>query len=274
MLPLSIVSGLPWNNSLDGFMQGGGGRIFECDQATGRVAARSWFDEAMAGRLAHCYDGDADAAARVAEVQVLRHSCRILPTSEDESELGFHGRRVRGEIFFARRWILVEGVTEYLLVQAIGKALGLPLDTHGIAVIDFQQSGSAGIYPALAEAFGIPWHMITDGDHEAAKFKQQILDRGFVEADLVGRFETMPAPNGLEDQLLADGHEQLLRQILASISGQGALTCHLDEFRARLKNRKTGYMGVLSLRVAADPALAQKMPAPFVNLINSLKGGA
>lgn len=273
MLPCSILSSLPWNNSVDGFLQGSGGRIFERDRATGCVAARSWFDETMAGRLAHCYHGDVDKAARIAEVQALRHSCRILPTPDDEVELGFHGRRVRGEMFFARRWILVEGVTEYLLIHAIGKALGFPLDTHGITVIDFQQSGSAGIYPAVADAFGIPWHMITDGDDEAAKFKRQILDRGFVEADLTGRFEALPAPNVLEDQLLADGHEQLLRQILASISGQAALTCALDEFRARLKNRKTPYMGMLSSRVAGDKDLANRMPAPFVNLIKSLKGG-
>ncbi|WP_158670435.1 ATP-dependent nuclease, partial [Bradyrhizobium guangdongense] len=119
-LPRSIVSSLPWNNSLEGFMRGGGGRTFERDQATGRVASRSWFDATMADRLAHCYHGDADEAARVVEVQRLRHSCRTLPSADDEMELGFHGRRVRGEIFFARRWILVEGVTEYLLVHAIG----------------------------------------------------------------------------------------------------------------------------------------------------------
>jgi putative ATP-dependent endonuclease of OLD family len=274
MLPRNIVSALPWNNSLDGFLRGGGGRIFERDTTSGRVAARSWFDATMAGRLAHCYHGEADEAARITEVQALRHACRLLPTAEDEAELGFHGRRVRGEIFFARRWILVEGVTEYLLLHALGKAMGYSLDAHGVAVIDFQQSGSAGIYPALAEAFRIPWHMIVDGDHEAAKFKQQILDRGFMENDLAGHFETLPAPSDLEDQLLADGHEAMLRDILASISGQGALTCPLDEFTARLKNRKTGYMGKLSLRIAADQALAEQMPAPFVNLIRSLRDHA
>jgi putative ATP-dependent endonuclease of OLD family len=193
---------------------------------------------------------------------------------EDEEELGFHGRRVRGEIFFARRWILVEGVTEHLLVHALGRALGWNLDSHGVSVIDFQQSGSAGIYPALAEAFGIPWHMIVDGDGESAKFKQQILSRGFIEADLSGRFFTLPAPQDLEDSLLADGHEEMLREILAGISGRSALTCPLDEFRARLKNRKTGYMSVLAPRVASDPALAVRMPAPFVGLINTLRGAA
>lgn len=269
-LPRLIVSELRWNNSLDGFLQGGGGRVFEHNLATGRLAARSCFDQAMADSLAHCYRNDADPAARQIEIAALRHQCRVLPTDEDEYELSFHGRRIRGEIFLARRWILVEGVTEYLLLHALGKALSVPLDTHGIAVIDFQQSGSAGIYPALAEAFGIPWHMITDGDREASKFRQQILDRGFTEDDLTEKFATLPQDHDLEDQLLADGHEELLRKIMGAVGGKSALTCPFDEFKARLKNKKTGYMGALSLRIAADKDLAAKMPAPFVNLIKSL----
>jgi len=215
-----------------------------------------------------------DAPAKADAVGRFRYSCRVLPTAQDEEELGFHGRRVRGEIFFARRWILVEGVTEYLLVHALGKALGWPLDTHGVSVVDFQQSGSAGIYPALAEAFGIPWHMIVDGDNESIKFKQQILDRGFREGDLVGHFVTLSPPNDLEDQLIADGHSALLREILANITGSSALTCDDAEFRARLKNRKTGYMGVLALRVGEDVALASQMPAAFVTLITNLRDGA
>lgn len=273
-LASTIVSDLPWNASLDGFLRGGSGRVFLRDPTTGRLAAKSYFDAAMADSLAHCYRRDADPAAREAEIRALRHRCRVLPTADDENELGFHGRRVRGEIFFARRWILVEGVTEYLLLHAIGEALGLSLDAHGIAVIDFQQSGSAGIYPALAEAFGIPWHMITDGDQEAVKFRQQIRDRGFSEDDLVGKLTTLAQDNDLEDQLLADGHEQLLREIMGTIGGRTALTCSFDDFTARLKNKKTGYMGILSLRVAADKDLAVKMPAPFVSLITTLKGAA
>ena len=48
--------------------------------------------------------------------------------------------------------------------------------------------------------------MIVDGDGEAAKFRQQILNRGFDEDDLIGHFMTLPPPNDLEDQLIADGH--------------------------------------------------------------------
>lgn len=272
-LPRHIVSDLPWNAALDGFIAGSAGRIFFRDPPSNRVAARCWFNIRMAAGLLRCYRRDPDLAQRTDAIRRLRHACRILPSAEDEEELGFHGRRVRGEIFFARRWILVEGVTEYLLIHALGRAFGWPLDVHGAAVIDFQQSGSPGIYAALAGGFGIPWHMITDGDHEATKFRQQILDRGLAEDDLTGRFMTLPPPNDLEDQLIADGHEALLRQILADISGNSALTCPADEFRARLNNRKPEYMTVLSLRVAADPALAQRMPAPFVTLITNLRDG-
>jgi len=115
--------------------------------------------------------------------------------------------------------------------------------------------------------------MIVDGDAASAQFQKQILNRGFNEPDLVGRFTTLPPPNELEDQLLADGHEQLLREILATTGGKTALTCSLDEFRARLKNRKTSYMGILAPRVAADPTLAAKMPKAFIELITKLRDG-
>ena len=273
-IPRQITSALPWTPSLDGLVRGAtAAKIFTRDITTSRVAARSWFDETTANALARCYQGDADAAAKAQAVAELRHVCRILPSIEDEEELGFHGRRVRGEIFFARRWILVEGVTEHLLVHALGRAFGWPIDRHGVSVIDFQQSGSAGVYPALGTAFGIPWHMIVDGDGESAKFRQQLLDRGFNDADLAGRFATLPPPHDLEDQLIADGHEQLLRDILVAGGTQAARTCALDEFRKQLKNRKTAYMGPLALRVSGDKALAARMPKPFLDLIVGLRDG-
>ena len=269
-----MVSHLPWNESVQGAVRSGAGRIFFRHEPSNCVAARCWFDEAMADRLKNCYRRDTDRTTRIGHVQEFRYACRVLSSTEEEEELGFHGRRVRGEIFFARRWILVEGVTEYLLLHALGKALDWPLDTHGVAVIDFQQSGNAGIYPALAEGFGIPWHMIVDGDQEAAKFRQQILDRGFGEDALANHVSTLTASNDLEDQLLADGNEPLLREILAEVGSTSALDCPAEEFRARLKNKKTGYMGALSLRIAKDQALARHMPEPFVSLITELRDSA
>jgi putative ATP-dependent endonuclease of OLD family len=272
-IPRFLVSDLPWNESVDGFVRGCGGRIFFKDFASNNMAARSWFDEQMADRLIRCFRDDPARGTRLESVYRLRYNCRILPTEEEERELGFHGRRVRGEIFFAKRWILVEGVSEYLLLHAMSKSLGWPLDEHGVTVIDFQQSGNASIYPGLADAFGVPWNMIVDGDSEGSRFRDQILDRGFTGGEVDQRLAMLTTPNTLEDQLIADGHGPLLREILADFVGNNAHVCPDAEFRAIAKNRKVPCMGSLSLRVLNDAELAGRMPAPFVGLIDNLRRG-
>jgi len=271
-IPPRLSSAVPWNDNVTTFVSGAKlERIFEKDPVTGMLAAKSWFGPELVEKISACFKNDADAQTKATQIADLRHACRILPSAEDETELGFHGRRVRGEIFFARRWLLVEGVCEHLLIHAMARAVGWPLDEHGVTVIDFQQSGNAGIYPALADAFGIPWNMIVDGDAESEKFKQQLLDRGYTEGDLAGRFVTHPKPQDLEDALVSLGHEALLRGILSETQGNIALTCPLPDFMARLKNKKTGYMSLLAPKVAADASLAAKMPTAFVDLIKRYK---
>ena len=85
---------------------------------------------------------------------------------------------------------------------------------------------------------------------------------------------TLPRPNDLEGQLLADGHEQRLREIMGKVSGPAAERLPLEEFKARLRNKKTGYMSVLATQVATDPVLAAQMPEPFVSLVTALRNGA
>lgn len=268
-----IVSDLPWTAEVQNFV--GGRRLaeFTKDTLTGTLVATACFDDAIAEDLANCWRGDAQFSAFQAKVKHLQHDCRVLISEDDETQLSFLGRRVRGEIFFARQWLLVEGPCEYLLVRALGQALGYDLDQHGVAIVDFQNNGNAGVYPALADAFAIPWNMVTDGDPESAKFKIQLEKRGFNANDLSARFVTLPPPNTLEEQLLADGHELLLRTVLAELDVANAQSCTVDELRRLLRRRKVPYMTRLAARVAADSVLALQMPAPFVDLINGLRSG-
>jgi putative ATP-dependent endonuclease of the OLD family len=272
-MPRSVVSHLPWNEGV-AQLAAHQGQMLTKDPATGKVSASSWFDEATAAKLAGCYKSSTDQEFIRTAIANLRHESRGMLTRQEEHELSFLGRRIRGEIFFARRWILVEGQSEYVLLHAIGRALEYPLDRHGIAVIDFQNNGDADTYAALATSFAIPWSMITDADDQATKFRAQLIKRGFVDADLVDRVKTLTPPNSLEDQLLADGHEGRLRAILAEATSNSALTCSLDDFLKRLKNKKIPCISRLALQVEADITLAQAMPKPFVDLVQALKGGA
>ena len=270
-MPKRVSSSLPWNESV-ARLSPNIGNVFVPDPETNRVCSATWFEARHGESLKGCYRGQDEAAVSVA-IATLRHASRGLLTTQEEHELSFMGRRIRGEIFFARRWILIEGQSEYVLLHAIGRALDYPLDRHGAAVIDFQNNGNADIYPALATSFGIPWTMITDGDGEGDKFRDQLLKRGFAEADLQGRLRTLPPPRDLEDQLIADGHEALLRTILAEATSDRANHLPQQDFIHAVKNNKIPCISRLALRVETNPALALQMPTPFLELVQALKSG-
>ena len=272
-LPRQIVSELDWNESVEKLAQHSEGNL-EKDPATKRVAAKYCLSDHLAKSLAGCYRGIDDEQAVQEAIQEtikdFRHRCRTLLSPDETKRIGYNGRRVRGEIFFAQRWILVEGVTEYMLIQALGQALDWPLDTHGVSVIDFQDTGiNPGVYATLAEAFGIPWHMIVDGDTAGEEFQNNLLNRGFRNEDLDGHCEMLPQGNNLEGQLIAEGHEDLLKEILEQ---EGELSGNIKRDLSNNRN-KTVYMSVLASKVESDPALAQTMPSAFVDLITDLRDG-
>ncbi|MEZ5973139.1 MAG: AAA family ATPase [Hyphomonadaceae bacterium] len=273
-IPAKVVSDLAWIDAVETWIAGSpvAAAVFFKEAETGRVAARRWFSEDLAEGLQRCFRNEGNYPTVPPLVRALRHNCRLLPSLQDESDLSFHGRRIRGEMFFARRWLLVEGVCEYLLTHAVATALDYPLDDHGITVIDFKNSGSAGIYPPLADAFGIAWHMISDGD-DLEKHQRELLKRGYVADDLVGHSVGL-SQGDLEKQLLSDGHETRLRDILAKLGVADASTCSGDELYAKLQKNKTEYMSELAIQVAADIVVAESMPAPFVNHIKALKGSS
>lgn len=270
-LPRKVISDLPWTNEVENFIKGRGLTQFTKDQLSGCIVSILWFDEAIAKDLIGCLRKTAGITSIQEKMNKFRYTCRVLISETEEAELSFLGRRVRGEIFFAREWILVEGVSEFLLLQAIGRAFGYELDQHGISVIDFQNNGNAGIYSALADGFGIPWQMATDGDAESEKFHAQLIKRGYGPEDFKNHVSTLSKGNDLEDQLLRDGHEKLLREVLCEIGVGKAAKCSTEDLKKYLKNRKTAYMANLAPKVALSNELAAKMPKPLVVIVKALK---
>jgi putative ATP-dependent endonuclease of OLD family len=91
---------------------------------------------------------------------------RIFPDTLSEDEVRrftYHVLGLRGEALFARCWLLVEGETEFWMLPELARIAGYDLGLEGIACIEFAQAGLAPIIKA-AEALGIEWHMLADGD--------------------------------------------------------------------------------------------------------------
>ena len=94
----------------------------------------------------------------------LRDRSALYIEDSELQSLETFARRMRGEVFFARRWMIVEGQADYLVVHALARALGYDLDEHGVSVIDAQNNGNPDTFAALARALAIPWLAVFDGD--------------------------------------------------------------------------------------------------------------
>lgn len=74
----------------------------------------------------------------------------------------------RGEIYFGKGVIFIEGITEEFLIPKAAELLGMPLDDYGIVVCNINSTNFKP-YIQLVNSIGIPWVLITDGDFYKVK---------------------------------------------------------------------------------------------------------
>lgn len=99
--------------------------------------------------------------------------CRELPanclTQEESRKFNHHVRRNRGELLFARQWLLVEGETDVSVLAECADLLNIDLNAHGIRIVEFSQTDQNVLIKA-ADALGIGWFLVADGDDEGQKY--------------------------------------------------------------------------------------------------------
>lgn len=125
-----------------------------------------------------------------------------LLSSEETRKLNHHVRRARGELLFARCWLLVEGEAEVWIFPAAARASGIDLHQKGVRVVEYSQS-DVGLLAKVANALGIPWYCVMDDDSGRRKYEAA------VKANLGSAKESdrlvLPYPN-LETHLLPSGY--------------------------------------------------------------------
>ena len=99
---------------------------------------------------------------------------RIQPgslTQEDTRKFDSHVRRSRGELLFARCWLLVEGETETTLLTGTAEAIGLELERAGVRCVEFGQT-DVGMLAKIANQLGIEWYCVLDDDSGRKKYEK------------------------------------------------------------------------------------------------------
>ena len=126
-------------------------------------------------------------------------------TDDERDKFDFHVRRVRGELLFARCWLLVEGETEEILMAAAARAMGMDLDRAGVRLVKFTTAGPAPFVKA-ARAFGIRWLMVVDDDAAGAGSRRSVAGVAGDEVAAESVISPYPSP---EDCLLGAGFDAI-----------------------------------------------------------------
>ncbi len=127
-------------------------------------------------------------------------------TPDEEQKVSFHIQSARGELLFARCWLLGEGESEFWAFREVADILGHDMDRSGVRIVNTSHSG---VEPLLktANAFGIAWLFVGDGDKHGQD------DAKTCKRYLAGRLEAkhiclLPSPN-IEVLLCTAGFGQI-----------------------------------------------------------------
>lgn len=132
-------------------------------------------------------------------------------TDKQTRQFNFHIRHARGELLFARGWLLGEGESEVTLLPELARKLGCNLERAGVRCIQFRQA-DIGLFLTVADGLGIPWIVLTDNDQEGKKTIAK------VRAALNGRSENrhlhIIPEDDLEQHLCVNGYGDVYEKLL------------------------------------------------------------
>ncbi len=143
--------------------------------------------------------------------------------SLDEKEKRFLRNYItysRGELFFAKCWLIVEGETEQAFFENLLNSDGF-LDQKGIRIIQFTQIGLDVLYK-LAEQLCIRWFLVIDGDPAGQGYREssiRALPAGGIEADYIFTIQEKT----IEVNLMLNGFSSIYENYI-SLSNRTALT--------------------------------------------------
>lgn len=261
---------LPTNAKLSELESSSSGKI-KYDDGTNELVVEGALQQKHYRELLKIYSNTANKDRLYETIKDLYSRSSLFVSDEDLLKLETFAKRIRGEIFFAHRWLLVEGQSEFHLIHAIAKAFGYGLDEHGVAVIDYKNNGSADTFAALARALGYPWLILVDADDAGAKYLQAIKNHGFSDEEIARRSKRL-THGPLETELVKCGLQHELKTILKSFGVHDADTLDENALIKALGNWKTHYAVELGRLCLSDHSVLERMPSQLREIVTQLRG--
>ena len=157
--------------------------------------------ESLSPKLIRCLEG-AFRKSNYNVTDIITNSSEIF-TSQEFNQLNTYIQKTRGEILFARKWLLYEGQTEDVIVPYYADLMGKNLDEYAVSTITYRSNGSAKPFVKLALVLDIDWYLLGDNDKQGQSTLQEIRNCGVDETELSNRV-TLTTEKDFEHELAAD----------------------------------------------------------------------
>lgn len=137
------------------------------------------------------------------DVSDIVKSSKDIFNEHELNQLNIFIQKTRGEILFARKWLLYEGQTEDVLIPFCFNLMNKNLDENGISTIMYRSNGSAKAFVKLARYLSIDWYLLGDGDDQGKKTSEEIHDCGITDEEFKRRV-IITKEKDLEHELAMD----------------------------------------------------------------------
>ncbi len=202
---------------------------------------------------------------------------RDLLSEEETRKFTYHVRRSRGELLFARCWLLVEGETESWIYPAAAKALGLNLHRDGVRIVEYSQS-DVGVLAKVANSLGIAWYCVVDDDSGRSRYEPKVKDN-LGGADEVTRL-CLPY-RSIETHLLESGYEEVyspympeqnLRKLTKRRGDEGYWADYADDFPRRAKTRAAADVAA-AMEARGQAGVTKEIRSVLEQVVKMARGG-
>ncbi len=192
---------LAYNPQIESFCSSNSNFTYQRIGTSGELILNGFLTEQNFSTLNGIYSGDVTALQAITD---LKAKSAIYLSDDDLLDLKYYTERIRGEIFFAKGWLLCEGQSEYLILRYFAKLMNKDFDKTGISVIDYKNNGSAALFIQLAKHFNMPWLLISDSDQAYSDTEREILRRRIPQSDIDSFVKTYSTSNTDIEKFLYD----------------------------------------------------------------------
>ena len=259
---------IPKNPELLKFCNGNSS-AFEYNEKTATLIVKKRIEKQELSNLQNLYIGQEEVKTKLKN---LYDESQLYLSNEELRKLDTFAKRIRGEVLFARAWLLCEGQTENLLVKYFAELMNKSLDQYGVTVIDYQNNGSPGIFVALSRTYDIHWIMLTDSDNQGKNHIKQVRDRGLTDEEMHDLVRELPIENaGLEMYLCKNGFAQEYIEILEDegirLTNKSGDAGFEKEIVEKIDHNKLTYMHALIDKLKVKGADKSRIPKFFEKAI-------